>query len=80
MSEDTETSTTVPPVAMNTMTKSVLGTGTSGHDTRGARMRMMTNRADGTLMNVAEKTKRTRGANCQDHQMMGRTYMSRRKK
>jgi hypothetical protein len=76
MNEDTEISITDPPVAMNTMTKIVLSTSTSGHDTRG----MRTNRAEGALMNVKEKMKRTRGVNCPDPQMIRRMRMSRRKK
>jgi hypothetical protein len=67
MNEDTETSTTALPVAMKTMTKSVPDTSTSGHDIQGARTRTMRNCTDDALMNVTEKTKRTRGANCQDH-------------
>ena len=80
MNEDTETSTTDPPVAMNTMTKSLLDTGISVHDTRGTRTRMRTNRTDGTLMNVAEKMEKMGGANFLDPQMIGRMRMSRRKK
>lgn len=80
MNEDTETSTIDPPVVMNTMTKSVLGTSTSGHDTRGTKTRMRTNRVDGAPMNVTEKMKMTGGSNCQDPQMIGRMRISQRKK
>lgn len=79
MNEDTETGITDPPAIMNTMTRTALDTGTNGHDTRGTRTGTRT-RTNCALVNATEKAERTGYGNCQDHQMITRMLMFRRKK